>query len=530
MDGMFGPIKLKITRESVDLSRVQSASGISVLADHDGTRPIGIVTSAEIQGNALYMDAEWISTDRSEPYLQEARGGSRRGVSPGFLIRDAEFSTLPDGQILTLVTAFEVYECSLTPVPRSADAAILMWEGSPSEAASLPSPSARPAATAKTAVSAQRPAARHISTPTPTSQERNARMTQIETRVDEKLVDLSRRERELADVEAKPAAGDPQPLAETLLALCSLATNPSGPTPRMPGVEVTSARTNHLTGRIPSMSLSLTSSDAVGTEIGTVEVGDLQPQGRSARRLLGLCRQSSPRYGQQAFPILSSAPGAAMILEGSVLAMTDAAFANPAPVATPHLGVTRASYSLLSLIQGGAQFKEMVDQSLAVALQDLMAGQLVAGTGVAPSLTGLLHTADTESVAYLSTNRGAAAMFRSASDLLDDQTYGPEGRLAFLISTSLYREARQTLREPGDGNYVVADGLVLGETLALKNDDLGVNQAILFDASYVVFCIWDQMDVAIDQISSPGNVKITLSAQFDAVPLRPQSIIVVDQM
>ena len=82
MDGTFGPIKLRITRESVDLTRVGSPAGVSVLADHNGTLPIGIVTSAEIQGNALYMDAEMISTDRSEPYLQECRKGSRRGVSP----------------------------------------------------------------------------------------------------------------------------------------------------------------------------------------------------------------------------------------------------------------------------------------------------------------------------------------------------------------------------------------------------------------------------------------------------------------
>ena len=288
-------------------------------------------------------------------------------------------------------------------------------------------------------------------------------MSEIESRVDAKLVDLSRREIAMADAEAKPATGAPLSLGETLQALCSLATNPSGPTPKLPGVEITSGRVNHLMGRIPAASAALTGADVFGSEIQTVEVGDIQPQGRRARRLLSLCRQAAPAFGSQSFPIMTSAPASGMIQDGGApLAITDAVFSNPSPVATPHQGQTRTSFSLQSLIQGGSQFREMVDSSLAVALADLMAGQLVAGDGLTPSLTGLLTIAGTGSTSYLPTNRGGAESFRAAEDALDNITYGPEGRLVFLVATSLFREARKTLREPGTGSYVVEDGRVLG--------------------------------------------------------------------
>ena len=353
--------------------------------------------------------------------------------------------------------------------------------------------------------------------------------TQV-SKLDERLIDLSRREQALAEAtEASPATGAPLALAETLLALCSLATNPSGNTPKLPGVEIQSARTNHLTGRIPSMSLALQSDTVFGSEISTVETGDIQPMGRSARRLLSLCRQSAPKYGQQSYPVLTSSPAAAMVAEGSVLADSAVTFTNPPPLATPHQAQVRANFTLQSLLQSGGQFQQMVDDSLATAQASLMATQLVTGSGVSPALTGLLNTTGVGESLYTATNRGAASSFRSAEGLLDDVVYGPEGRLAFVVGNSLYRKARETLREPGTGQYVIEDGQVLGEIEAVKNGDLGDDQAILFDASYVVLCVWDQSDIVIDMVSKPGNVLTTITSWIDVVPLRPASIVVMDQ-
>ena len=268
----------------------------------------------------------------------------------------------------------------------------------------------------------------------------------------------------------------------------------------------------------------------LGSEIETKEAGDIQPQGRRAARLLSLCRQAAPKYGSQSFPVMTSAPNSGMVMEGSVLGLADAAFANPAPVATPHQGQTRASFTLLSLVQGQDVFSALVDESLRVAMQDLMAGQLLIGTGVSPSLTGLVNVSGIGTSSYMSTNRGAASGFREGENVLEDATYGPEIRPTWIVASSLYREARETLREPGGtGDYVIRDGRVLGEIPALKSSELEDNQALLVDLGYVVVAIWDTLDLTLDMVTKPGNMLITLTSWFDVVPIRKEAILLMDQ-
>ena len=523
MSGLFGDIQLVISRSSVDLTRVSSPAGLALLADHDGTIPLGITERAEVRNGVLYAKARLESSERSEPYIAEIRSTARRGISPGFVPTRIRFEQDGD-EILTVIEAFEIYEVSTTPVPLNPDAAIIGIAGSPT-AASVSSTSARPAPTAVPAARPTQEIDRRAMT-LATQEEKLA--TQV-SKLDERLIDLSRREQALADVEAKPATGAPKPLGEVLLALCSLATNPSGPTPKLPGVEVTSARTNHLIGRIPSMSFSLQSDTVFGSEISTVEAGDIAPEGRGAARLLALCRQTSPPYGSQAFPVLDTGAAASMLSEGSVLAISDGTWRNPPLVARPHQAQARSAFSMQSLVQGGQTFKDMIDQSLRVAMQELIATQLLVGSGVAPSLTGLTSTTGVSTSEYISTNRGTATSFRDAEDQLEDAVYGPEVRPRWLLSTSLWRLARKTLREPGNQEFVLAGNRVLGEHPALKVSDLDDNVAVLADLFYTVLCVWDQMDVVIDMVSKPGNVLTTITSWVDVVVLRPASIIVMDQ-
>ena len=59
--------------------------------------------------------------------LEEARKGSRRGVSPGFLIEKSEFEALPNGEILTHILNWCPYEASAQHLcHRSQDAAIII--------------------------------------------------------------------------------------------------------------------------------------------------------------------------------------------------------------------------------------------------------------------------------------------------------------------------------------------------------------------------------------------------------------------
>ena len=542
--GLFGPMRLAVTRDAIDVSRVTAPSGLPLLADHEMARPLGRVLRTEIHNGYAYAEAMLPSVSRSEPFLEELRAGLRDGVSPGMYLLAVDFVE-EDGEIVENVTRWGVYEISSVTTPRLKEIGLISLEKTGDKASLThgPNRAARsvPVDLSRIGKRKTRTVVKRsdisaigrapvIPVPTQTREQRRVTMSEIESRVDAKLADLSRREIALLDAEANAPTGAPKPLAEVLLSLAAHATNPSTPAPDLPGVEITSSRVNHLQGRVPSATLALTSSDVYGSAIQTVEVGDLQPQGRRARRLLGLCRQAAPAYGSQSFPVMTSAPASGMIVDGvAPLALTDAMFANPSPAAHPHQGQVRACFTMQSLKQGGAQFEEMVHSSLQVALADLIAGQLVAGDGLSPSLTGLLTIAGTGSTSYLPTNRGGAESFRSAQDALDDITYGPEGRLAFLVATSLFREARKTLREPGTGDYVIEDGQVLGEIPALKSGDLGSNQAILADFSYIVLAVWDQASLVVDAITSPGNIKISVTQAFDVVPLRPNAIIVMDQ-
>ena len=268
------------------------------------------------------------------------------------MIEKAEFEPLPNGEILTHILNWSPYECSTTAVPRSQDAAIIMWEGSPStnsqashggarSGVDLSAGTARDARTAANYVSHDTGRAR-VTGVIPTAVEKRAKLNEQEERVNAKLVDLSKREIAVGDKEARAAAAktsvatEVQPLHEMILALASLATNPSGVTPPgLEGVTVMSAGRNHLQARAPSIALSLVSGDVVGGEITTAAPVETQPQGRGSERVLRLFRSASPAFGTERYPIFDSAPTTGAVLEGAQLTQVDALYRNPALEVAP---------------------------------------------------------------------------------------------------------------------------------------------------------------------------------------------------
>ena len=376
------------------------------------------------------------------------------------------------------------------------------------------------------------PGRARVTEPTPTTVERAKRMSGIETRVDAKLVDLSKREMALTDAEAAPATGAPLALDETILALADLASNPSAPTPKMPGVSIQSSTRNHVSAQVPVSTLAALSGATVyGSEIQSpTGRGDIQPQGRSASRLLGLLRPVSVVYGSKSLPTLASPPASGMVLDGAPpITLVDAAFQDPSPSSNFHMGQVRAAYTLQAVTQGGETFAALIDDSLTAAMAALQAKQVITGDGISPNVRGIILTPGILTSEYQPTNRGTAASVRSAEDVLEAAEYGPETRPVWILSPALYRTARMTLREPGTGEFVVSNGRVLGEYPVFKSSDLTDNQAIFMDAEYLAFAQWDMVDLVVDMVTSPGNAKITLSAWFDLVPIRANAIVLMDQ-
>ena len=531
MPGMFGNIRLVVTDESVDLSRLTAPSGLPFLNHHDGDRPLGMVTRSQILNGVAYASVQLKSTTRSTPYIEEIRAGIRKGVSPGFLIFESEIQETDDGEYEIVVSKWRPYELSGTPIPRNSDAAVLSLSGSPKEKKAAVPAQERP--------SVERPAARPVETveasveriarpakTSPTEEERMTTLKQQEKIVDKKLAALSK-----ASANGKRDESEPLPLHEQISELVTLAQNPSGVTPK--GVEIESLLPRHVAARIPrspSMTAALVASTVYGSEITTVERGDIQPSGRNAERLLSLCRQVSIPFGSTSFPVMSSSPSAGMVADGAApISITDATFTDPAPSASYHPGQVRAAFSLQAALQGGDVFRQMVDDSLQTALAELQALQLVGGDGVSPNVRGLLNVSGIGTSDYVSTARGSAGSFRAAEDVLDDAEYGPETRRVWLLSGDLYRTSRRTLREPGNSDYVLSNGRVLDEIPAIKTAGLDDNSALLIDAAFCAFCQWDRSDIILDMVTAPGTVKVTLTVGIDVVPIRENAIVKMDQ-
>ena len=127
MPGLFGSLRLSHKRGAIILDRVKSAAGMPLLADHDPSLPIGRIRRARIEGRTLYQEAEIIKSPRNRPFIAELRRGLRDGLSPGFIIHEAEVEESENGgfSLDTTVTLWEPYETSSTAVPRNPNAAVI---------------------------------------------------------------------------------------------------------------------------------------------------------------------------------------------------------------------------------------------------------------------------------------------------------------------------------------------------------------------------------------------------------------------
>ena len=64
---------------------------------------------------------------------------------------------------------------------------------------------------------------------------------------------------------------------------------------------------------------------------------------------------------------------------------------------------------------------------------------------------------------------------------------------------------------------------------AIRYDSLPINQAILFDGEYSTWALWNSLDLIVDGITDPGNIKVTVNAWIDLSVRREASIVLVDQ-
>ena len=127
MVAFMGTIQLRINRDSVDLSRLES--GVMALAvDHDVTRLMGRVVEATVHAGRLDMRAEVGGTPTATNAMSEIDDLVRAGFSPGFLIHETEVidpdhPDYDENEMFQIeVTRWQPYEISSTAIPRNPNA------------------------------------------------------------------------------------------------------------------------------------------------------------------------------------------------------------------------------------------------------------------------------------------------------------------------------------------------------------------------------------------------------------------------
>ena len=184
------------------------------------------------------------------------------------------------------------------------------------------------------------------------------------------------------------------------------------------------------------------------------------------------------------------------------------------------------------MIQGGDVFSDMVDESLRVAMQNLMAGQLLVGTGVSPSVTGLTNVTGIALSDYMSTSRGAASGFRDGENMLEGRAVragdsSDVDRRVKLVprGSRNAKGARRNRRLRHTGRARARRGIGAQERANWRT----ISCRYLSISRYVVLAVWDTLDLTLDMVTKPGNMQITLTSWFDVVVLRPTSIVLVSQ-
>ena len=131
MPGFFGPIRLRVGRNNVIQRRIR-AGRMSMLADHDDTKPIGKIISGRVGNDRVaYARVRLAETETAKKYTEEIDAGLRSGTSPGFVVHQVDIlgeddeDYDPKEMFQFDVTLWEPYEISSTPIPRNPNVGLM---------------------------------------------------------------------------------------------------------------------------------------------------------------------------------------------------------------------------------------------------------------------------------------------------------------------------------------------------------------------------------------------------------------------
>ena len=515
MPGLFGSLRLSHKRGAIILDRVKSAAGMPLLADHDPSLPIGRIRRARIEGRTLYQEAEIIKSPRNRPFIAELRRGLRDGLSPGFIIHEAEVEESENGgfSLDTTVTLWEPYETSSTAVPRNPNAAVIagldgMDEDDDEDAGadddeddsdkhSMPDAAAL-AAMAASAVKATLSESRALN-------------------------------REILETLSTRQTGEKKPMANSAIV------REQKPDEAM-AVDVFKAALNG--GEIAPESLiggvlgqkcvvKLAFTSANGAFIGTRSGADrLDPkeQVTAASRILALPNRYEMESLDQQTPewATDSFPAAATVSEDAVRVDLGGSLVSGSSAPKRIDASANISTIAASMAEG---FEEAVLRALYASTDELMAQQLISGD-VAQSplgVNGVRSLAGVGASTYIGTDTGSAKSFWDAEDTLPVRM--SSDRRSWILNEALYRVGRRTLLEPGNSLRVVQDGRVAGDAPVIRTSFYPASEGVYGEWTFCNLYIWSEAVLTVDRVSTPGTLKLTLQRYWNFGVSRPDAFV-----
>ena len=224
---------------------------------------------------------------------------------------------------------------------------------------------------------------------------------------------------------------------------------------------------------------------------------------------------------------------ASWVAEGAQTAFIDAALRDYGDALIPKIARVSTSYSLQLAIQAGPRFEAAVEAHIRRALRKRIVQGILTGSGVNNQPRGIVETPGVMASAYISADRGRLSTFYNCEDLLDADGQGPvdAGRL-WVVSRNLYALARRIPAWGPGGDQRTLDANTIGrgrvglDTPAVATNLLAADTALYGAFPDCVLFAWEQAQVVVDKISSPGDIRISVLA-FVNISVRPNSFAVL---
>ena len=517
MPSFFG--QMRLDADGGDFSRV-GLGVMAYLADHNANRPIGRMTKMYTSQGEVLATATLTTAPSAKPILDELHDGVRNGISPGFLIKRTRVLEPDDPEydarflIQEVVLEWEAFEASSTTTPRDRRATVLSG--------------LRPNGTAALAPTGRKAALAPATGPvTPETRRR------IDLAIDAAVAPMRETLAEMqegADMERQrarefngapavhTAKNGPEGPRETQLSRVIRGFLNGTPVREEAGVKIETAGYRSGTAQVPTLEcaavITTSAPGTVGVNVAPAIAAQTPGLG-SVERIFQLPRLLSdvPNGAPVMYNEETTAPVARLVGEGSTAAEGNPVYGAGSSVLRPIEVQTKAEITLQLAIMGGAQFETELERSIRRVTREKIISEFLTGDGVAPRPTGLVNTTGLQVATYAALEKGSPTSIRDTEDLVLNSNVDPQ-RPTWLLAKDMWTTARDTIREPGNGTYVLERGFLLADTRAIRSGQLAVGTGIYGAWEDSTLVLYSDSLLVVNGISKPGTLILTLISYF----------------